>query len=212
MRPAEEPGADTSPVDATETIASQLVEAPTVAPDSVGLVHGSSTVALLRLYGSILDELLRRGIVRSRNAPIGDVAEYLAAIVYRGQLAPPSAKSWDVRAEDGRLLQVKCRVVRPKQTGNYSFLRSWEFDACVFVELDSASYGVLSAVEVPRAGVESLARASAHVNGSRIRLTDDLRKIAGAADRTADFQQAFETMDQTVQPTQDFAPRATTTG
>lgn len=174
------------------------------APDPVGLVQRSSTVALLRLYGAVLDELLRRGVVRSRNAPAGDFAEYLANKVYGGELAPASGKSWDVRAQDGRLVQVKCRVVRPKQSGgNYSFLRSWEFDVCVFVKLNSVDYAVVSAVEVPRAGVESLARVSAHVNGSRVRLADDLLKVRGAVDRTTDFRRAFIAMSDAVRLDQD---------
>lgn len=173
------------------------------APDPVRSVQRSSTVALLRLYGAILDELLHRGVVRSRNAPAGDFAEHLALIVYGGELAPPSAKSFDLRAKDDRRVQVKCRVVRPKQSGgNYSFLRSWEFDVCVFVQLSFVDYGVVSAVEVPRAGVESLAQVSAHVNGARVRLTDDLLQVQGAVDRTADFRRAFEAMSDPVQPDQ----------
>lgn len=156
-------------------------------------------MALLRLYSAILDELLHRGVVRSRNAPSGDFAEYLASTVYGGELAPPSAKGYDLRAKDDRLVQVKCRVVKPKQSrGNYSFLRSWEFDVCVFVQLNYVDYGVVSAVEVPRAGVESLAQVNAHVNGSRVRLTDDLLQVQGAVDRTTDFRRAFEAMSDPV--------------
>lgn len=36
-----------------------------------------STGDLLRLYGEILTELRERGVVRSENSPVGDVAEYL---------------------------------------------------------------------------------------------------------------------------------------
>lgn len=158
------------------------------------LVSRASTVSLLRLYAAILTELLRRSVVRSRNAPAGDIVEHLAAIVYEGDLAPPSAKSWDIRASDGRLVQVKCRVAKPEQAGNYSFFRSWEFDCCVFVKLHPATYDVTSAIEVPAAGVQSLARASAHVNGSRIQLSDDLLALDGAINRTSDFQQALETL------------------
>lgn len=160
--------------------------------DAAALVARSNTADLLRLYGSILDELRRREVVRSRNAPAGDLAEYLAAIVYRGELAPASAKSWDVRASDGRLVQVKCRVVRGGQVGNYSFFRSYAFDVCVFVQLDSTSYDVVSAVEVPSAAVESRARASTHVNGSRIALSERLVELSGAVDRTVEFQKAFD--------------------
>ena len=162
--------------------------------DPAELVNKASTVGLLRLYAAILSELLNRGVVRSRNAPAGDLAEHLAVIVYRGELAPRSAKSWDLRAGDGRLLQVKCRVAAPGQTGNYSFFRSWAFDACVFVQFDLASYDVASATEVPAAAVQGCARPSVHVNGSRIQLGDSLLTLHGAVDRTADFRRALETL------------------
>ena len=167
---------------------------PPPALDVAALLRGSSTADLLRLYGTILDELRLRDVVRSRNAPAGDVAEHLTRIVYGGELAPPSAKSWDVRAADGRLVQVKCRVIRPGQAGNYSFFRSYAFDVCVFIQLDSSSYAVASAVEVPVATVESRARASTHVNGSRLSLGGRLVELPGAVDRTAEFRQAFETL------------------
>lgn len=85
-------------------------------------------------------------------------------------------------------------MVRAGQVGNYSFFRSYVFDVCVFVQLDSSSYEVISAVEVPSAPVESRARASAHVNGSRIALGERLVELPGAVARTAEFRQTFETL------------------
>jgi hypothetical protein len=81
------------------------------------LVCKSSTRDLLRLYGAILSELVRRQVIRSRNAPAGEYAEYLAMIVYDGILAPRSTKSSDLRAQDGRLVQVKSRVVVSRPGG-----------------------------------------------------------------------------------------------
>jgi hypothetical protein len=60
-------------------------------------------------------------------------------VVYDGVLAPLSTKSSDLRAQDGRLVQVKSRVVVCEQSGNFSFFRSWAFDVCVFVKFDSES-------------------------------------------------------------------------
>lgn len=157
-------------------------------------VSGASTVSLLRLYAAILTELLGRGVIRSRNAPAGDLAEHLALIVYGGKLAPPSAKSWDLRSSDGRLLQVKCRVAGPRQAGNYSFFRSWDFDACIFVRLNPQTYDITSAIEVPAAAVQTLARASTHVNGSRVHLSDDLMLLDGSINRTSEFRQALLTL------------------
>lgn len=61
-----------------------------------GSCEAMSTRALLRLYADILSELIRRGVVRSRNAPAGDLAEEIVRVAFAGSLAPPSEKSWDV--------------------------------------------------------------------------------------------------------------------
>jgi hypothetical protein len=148
-----------------------------------------------RLYAAILAELLHRGVVRSRNAPAGDLAEYLVANAFGGELAPPSEKSWDVRVGD-RHLQVKVRLIAAgdRRSQSYSPFRSWEFDACVFVLLDAHTYDVVSAVEVPVAGVRELARETTWVKGFRIGTGGDLRKVAGAVDRTAELRRALEAL------------------
>lgn len=79
-------------------------------PQAVDLA-GLSTRQLLRLYADLLTELVDRGIVRSRNAPAGDLAEFLVREAYGGELAHPSEKSWDVRTPDRRRLQVKARLI-----------------------------------------------------------------------------------------------------
>lgn len=141
---------------------------------------------LLRQYAETLTILVERGVVRSRNAPAGDLAETLAAQAYGGRPAPPSHKSWDVELPDGTTLQVKCRVVDPgaKRTQVYSPFRSWDFDRCVFVLLDINSYDVISGVEVPATSLRSVARRSEWVAGDRISLSTDLSSPEGARDVT----------------------------
>lgn len=153
------------------------------------------TQELLRLYSEILSELLRRGVIRSRNAPVGDLAEHLVAISLGGELAPPSAKSWDVQA-DGRRLQVKARVIvnGDRRSHNYSVFRSWEFDACLFVLLDASTYDIVRAVEVPVQGVQMLARETKWVRAFRIGTKVDLLAVPGAVDRTAELQQALNSL------------------
>ena len=56
---------------------------------------------LLRQYAETLTILFEQGVVRSRNAPAGDLAETLVAHAYGGRLAPPSQKSWDVKLPEG---------------------------------------------------------------------------------------------------------------
>lgn len=124
---------------------------------------------LLALYSQILTELIGRRIIWSRNAPAGDYAELLVAEAFEGRIARGSEKSWDVRVGD-RLLQVKCRVTdaSSKKSQTYSPFRSFAFDSCVFVLLDSVTYGVVSAIEVDREVVEESSSLSAWVAGRRV--------------------------------------------
>src|ERR1035438_7613447 len=75
---------------------------------------------LLRWSAQLVTELNRRGVVRSRTPPAGDLAEYLVARAYQGELAAPSVKSWDVQAGD-RKLQVKCQLVDQDDRRSQSF-------------------------------------------------------------------------------------------
>jgi hypothetical protein len=167
------------------------------APDDPEL--GSLSVQqLLRLYSRILTELIERGVVRSRNAPAGDLAELLVAKAYRVELAPPSEKSWDVRAEDCTLLQVKCRVIEPgsRRTHVYSPFRSWSFHSCVFVGLNSVSYDIERATEIPVNSIKSIARESSWVAGQRVTVNQILAGVPGAVDVTDRLREAYEAMNR----------------
>ncbi len=151
-----------------------------------------SVAELLRLYASTLDQLLERGVVRTRNAPAGDLAERLAAIVYGGALAPNSHKSADVLLDDGRTVQVKSRVVGTESKGgNYSFIRSWDFDLAVFVLFDVATYGVIQAIEVSSDEARAASSFSNHVGADRLRLSENLLAMSTARDLTGDFAAAL---------------------
>lgn len=154
-----------------------------------------STRDLLQLYADILTALVERGVVRSRNAPAGDLAEHLVATAYGGDLAPPSEKSWDVRAE-GRLLQVKARLIAAGDNKShvYSPFRSWGFDASVFVLMDAHTYEVLRAVELPVATVQALARETAWVKGFRITTATPLLEQPGAVDVTRAVREALDAL------------------
>jgi hypothetical protein len=154
-----------------------------------------STRDLLRLYADILTALVERRVVRSRNAPVGDLAEHLVATAYGGELAPRSEKSWDVRA-DGRLLQVKARLIVTGDTKShvYSPFRSWGFDACVFLLMDAHTYDVARAVELPVATVQALARETAWVKGFRIATKSPLLEQPGAVDVTSAVRSALDAL------------------
>lgn len=153
---------------------------------------------LLRLYSRVLTELIERGVVRSRNAPAGDLAETIVAKAYRGELAAPSEKCWDVRTADGVLLQVKCRVVEPGslRTHVYSPFRSWDFHACIFVILNSVTYDTDHAVEVSVDLVKAIARKSSWVAGHRITVSQIRGDVGGAVDVTERLREAYEALDR----------------
>jgi hypothetical protein len=132
-----------------------------------------SIPGLLGRYAAILQELRDRGVVRTRNAPLGDYAEHLAAQVYGGELAANSVKSYDLLAADGRRVQVKARTIDPKTRAGavFSAFRSFDFDVAVLITLDSSTYALRWAREVAVADIETAGRYSSHVNGRLIRIT-----------------------------------------
>jgi hypothetical protein len=116
---------------------------------------------LLALSGDALAELRKRGVVRTANAPAGDLAERLVADVMGGALAHNSQKSWDVlvpaplRGATPERVQVKARVVTdPTNAGQrqVSAFRSWDFELVMFV-LFEPMYRVRAAALVPAAVV-----------------------------------------------------------
>jgi hypothetical protein len=112
---------------------------------------------LLALSGGALAELRQRGVVRTANAPAGDLAERLVADAMSGELAPNSQKSWDVLVPatiadtPAQRIQVKARVVTdPANAGQrqVSAFRSWDCESVMFVLFDPI-YQVRAAALVP---------------------------------------------------------------
>lgn len=162
--------------------------------DTRAALEERSTRDLLRMYAATLTILLERGVIRTRNAPAGDLAERLVADAYDGTLAANSNKSYDVLTSDGRKLQVKCRVLANGRAAMYSVFRSWDFDACVFVRFDPETYDVLEAYEVPSAEVQAIAKEVAWVKGSRVSVKAPFDQIPGTENVQARLQSALENL------------------
>lgn len=134
---------------------------------------------LLAAYAAIIDEFVRRGVSRTRDAPTGQVAEALVAKALDADLAPNSEKSWDCTCRDGgRKVQVKARVLSKDNPSalrhrQLSPFRSWDFDAAVIV-LFAADYGVERATEIPRSVIEPAGAWNKHVNGWVVHARDAL--------------------------------------
>jgi len=120
----------------------------------------------------------------------------LVAEAFGGRIAKGSEKSWDVRVGD-RDLQVKCRVTdaSSKKSQTYSPFRSFAFNSCVFLLLDSVTYEVVSAIEVDREVVEKSSSVSVWVAGRRVTVRQVLALKEGK-DVTAAVRRAQNEVDR----------------
>lgn len=125
---------------------------------------------LLGLWAGSLRELRDRGVVRTFNNPIGDIAEELVAQHYRGERGSFSQKTWDVRVGT-ELLQVKAlRRTGVRTRRNLSPIRSDDGYTAVIVVVFTADLRVERAIRVPRAVVNELFERRPHVNGRIVTL------------------------------------------
>lgn len=155
--------------------------------------YALSVGELLATYSNVLSELKHRGLVRTNNAPIGDLAEYCAAVVYDGLLAPNSEKSYDLVAADGRKVQVKVRLIRPatRPSAVFSPIRSFDFDVCAFILIDNDAGSVVAAREWSVADVRAHGRHREHTNGTVVRVGQVRASSTHGIDRTVDFDRAW---------------------
>jgi hypothetical protein len=126
---------------------------------------------LLDAWTGSLEEVHRRGVVRTYNNPIGDIAEAIVARHYGGKRAPFDNPVWDVAIGDD-LLQVKaCRRATPGTKLGFSPLRHREGYTALVLVVFTADMRVEQAWRVPRAVVNEFATAVPHVNGFRVSLS-----------------------------------------
>jgi hypothetical protein len=140
-----------------------------------------STRELLALWARALRELRDRGVVRTFNNPIGDIAEALVALHYGGVRGSFSQASWDVRTPSGGLLQVKAmRRTGAKTRRNLSPVRSDGYDA-VIVVFSTEDLRVEEVISIPKSVVNELFAWNDHVAGRIIVVTKRLLEHPGVA-------------------------------
>lgn len=66
---------------------------------------------LLQLSRRASLELRLRGLIRTDNAPLGDIVEYIVCRAYQGVLNPNSEKSYDLVDAERRRIQVEARTL-----------------------------------------------------------------------------------------------------
>ena len=155
----------------------------------------------------VLRELLARRIIRTKNAPAGDYAEYLTQVVLGGGLAAPSVKSYDVITADHRRIQVKARLAdatAAEKRVQFSAFRSWDFDEAISIVFNEDDYRVLWAISVPAESLRAASRNQTWVNADTVvRSRSQLASLPGAEDLTVAFRQAVAQLEASIQSTPD---------
>lgn len=123
---------------------------------------------LLQLQGSIVDELKRRKIIRTRNNPLGDYTEWLVARALDLELATNSNAGYDAISKEGIRVQIKGRRISlSNKSRQLSTIRKYEekdFDELAAVIFDE-NFNILEAVLIPHEVVGEYASYRKHVNG-----------------------------------------------
>jgi len=161
---------------------------PTLA--TPGIAH-LTVPQLLALHARIADELRGRGITRSSNNPIGDVAEYLFCKAFGWKQTGNSNRHFDAVDSDSTRYQIKGRRMtrynHSCQLGALRDLAGAHFDFLGGI-LFSEDYGIVRAEVIPCAVVVEHATFVARTNSHRFLLRDEIWDAAGVRDVTAELR------------------------
>ncbi|NVZ66379.1 hypothetical protein HX867_30155 [Pseudomonas gingeri] len=128
---------------------------------------------LLKLHAAAIDELKNRGVLRTKNNPVGDYAEWLVSSALNLTLANNSAAGHDAESSDGKKIQIKARRItankHSKQLGVIRNLEKNDFDELIAV-IFNESYEIIEAYLIPHAVISKYGAHRAHVNGHILHL------------------------------------------
>ncbi|WP_259470202.1 DUF6998 domain-containing protein [Serratia plymuthica] len=140
---------------------------------SYNWITSLSDLELLSLHSEILTQLRSRGVIRTKNNPVGDYAEWLVSKALGMTLLSNSSAGADAIDTDGKKVQIKARRVTPDNPSRQlSALRNYEaadFDYLIAVIFDE-TYNILDAYKIPHEVIQDYARHSDHVNAHIVNL------------------------------------------
>ncbi len=161
-------------------------------------LKNQSLSQLLVLHVLISEELRKRGVVRSGNAPTGDLAEYLFCQAFGWTQAPKSQKGFDATSKDGIRYEIKGRRLSNRDrypSREVSAIRDLEaFDFLAAVLFDYY-YQVERAALIPAAVVKDRSTYVAHDNKYKFMLRDDVWDIPGVQDVTKEIWEMLSDLD-----------------
>jgi hypothetical protein len=159
----------------------------------------ASSRELLSLFGRILEELKRRGAVRSVNNPVADYAEAVAARCLSLTLKPNANKGCDAVDTAGQRYEIKSRrITRDKKSARSGVMRQLDeghFDFLVGILFDK-EFRVDRACLIPHSVVRSLATYTSTSNGWIVQLRPLLWMQPGVRDITQAMREAQDAMPE----------------
>jgi hypothetical protein len=146
-----------------------------------------STFDLLGCFADILDVLKQRGVVRTRNNPVGDYAEWLVAQRLGLSLEHNSKFGYDATNTSGERFQIKSRRLDPsnksRQLSVIRNLDTGEFDYLIGILFDR-DFTVKEAYKIPHGVIAKYASFSKHQNGHILHLRGDILRAPSVEDIT----------------------------
>lgn len=161
-------------------------------------LNALSTPSLLKQFADILDELKRRGVVRTRNNPVADYAEWLVAQKLGFCLERNSRSGYDATNKNGERFQIKGRRLDPSnKSRQLSVIRNLdanEFDYLIGILFDR-DFTVLEAYKIPRRIIGKYSKFSEHQNGHILQLRGAVLKDQAVEDLTPVFSKGRTKME-----------------
>jgi hypothetical protein len=152
-----------------------------------------TTRELLTQYATTMEELRKRGVVRSSNNPAADYAEGLVARALGLKLTEGSNKGFDALDANNRRYQIKCRRLTShnpsRQLSAMRGMKEQPFDLLAAI-LFSQEFSVMRAALVPFAVVLERSSYVERTNSWRFLLRDEIWTIPEVEDITIKVQEA----------------------
>jgi hypothetical protein len=163
---------------------------------------------LLVMHAAVSEELRRRGVTRSSNNPVGDLAEHLFCRAFGWKQAPNSMRDADATDNGQVRYQIKGRRLtahnNSRQLGALRDLPAQGFDVLAAV-LFKEDYRVLKAALIRHARVVALAKRVERTNSWRFLLRDAVWSVSDLLDVTEALKKAESASAERL--TEEPAPR-----
>ena len=147
---------------------------------------------LLIDYAKVLDELIERNVLRTRNNPVADYAEYLVQEKMKCSLQPNSKSCYDAIDSIGNRIQIKSRRWndnrQSKHLGIIRNLHDKKFDQLVVIFFDNG-FDVKKAYQMDHKTVVKYAKENEHQHGhililnNKILLDENIKDITNIFSR-----------------------------